>query len=87
MHGYCSEKIDVGHSWGTLRATRATFFCPQGGHCGEVQPYLKIPWKNKIIMYIYMKLCSIFSCFFLFQAEKRTKICLEQGWSRSSGVH
>ena len=29
-----------------------TFFCPQGGHCGEVQPYLKIPWNSKIIMYI-----------------------------------
>ena len=43
-----------------------TFFFPQGGHCGEVQPYLKIPWKSKIIMYIYMKLCSIFNCFFSF---------------------
>ena len=43
-----------------------TFFFPQGGHCGEVQPYLKIPWRSKIIMYIYMKLCSIFNCFFSF---------------------
>ena len=23
--------------------TMSTFFFPQGGHCGEVQPYLKIP--------------------------------------------
>ena len=45
-----------------------SFFCSQGGHCGDVQPYLKIPWKSKIIMYIiyYMKLCSIFNCFFPF---------------------
>ena len=43
-----------------------TFFFPQGGHCGEVQPHLKIPWKSKIIMYIYMKLCSILNCFFSF---------------------
>ena len=35
-------------------STKATFFCPQGGHCGEVQLYLKIPWKSKIIMYTYM---------------------------------
>ena len=35
-------------------ATTATFFCPQGGHCGEVQLYLKIPWNFKIIMYTYM---------------------------------
>ena len=73
MHGYCSEKIDVGHSWGTSWATMATFFFPQGGHCGEVQPYLKIPWKNKIIMYIYMKLCSISVAFFLFQTEEKNK--------------
>ena len=52
----------------------ATFFFPQGDHCGEVQPYLKIPWKSKIIMYIYMKLCSIFNSFFsLFQAEEKNK--------------
>ena len=30
----------------------ATFFCPQGGHCGEVQPYLIILWNSKIILYI-----------------------------------
>ena len=64
-----------------------TFLGDLKDHCGEVQPYLKIPWNSKIIMYIYMKLCSIFSCFFLFQAGKRIKNCLEQGWSRSSGVH
>ena len=32
----------------------ATFFFPQGGHCGEVQPYLNTPWRSKIIMYIYI---------------------------------
>ena len=25
--------------------------------------------------------------FFFFKLKRRTKICLEQGWSRSSGVH
>ena len=25
---------------------------PQGGHCGEVQPYLSIPWRSKITMHI-----------------------------------
>ena len=30
------------------------FVLSQGGHCGEVQLYLKIPWKSKIIMYTYM---------------------------------
>ena len=54
-----------------------TFFCPQGGHCGEVQPYLKIPWVSKIIMYIYMKLCSIFnSVSFFCRLKRRTKICV-----------
>ena len=44
----------------------ATFFFPQGGHCGEVQLYLNIPWRSQIIMYIYMKLWSIFNYFFSF---------------------
>ena len=35
-------------------ATTAIFFCPQGDHCGEVQLYLKIRWKSKIIMNTYM---------------------------------
>ena len=48
----------------------ATFFFPQGGHCGEVQPYLNAPWRSKIIMYIYMKLCSIFNCFFSFSGRR-----------------
>ena len=56
----------------------ATFFCSQGGHCGKVQPYLKIPWNSKIIMYIYMKLCSIFNCFFLFQAEEKNRFVLNR---------
>ena len=46
---------------------------PQGGHCGEVQPYLKIPLQSKITMHIYMKLCSIFNSFFLLQAEEKNK--------------
>ena len=35
-------------------STTATFSCPQGDHCGEVQLYLKIPWRSQIIMYTYM---------------------------------
>ena len=56
----------------------ATFFCSQGGHCGEVQQYLKTPWKSKTIMYSYMKLCSIFNCFFLFQAEEKNRFVLNR---------
>ena len=35
-------------------ATTATFFCSQGGHLREVQLYLEIPFKSKIIMCTYM---------------------------------
>ena len=45
----CQMTKDLDHL-----STKVTFFCPEGGHCGEVQLYLKIPWKSKIIMYIYM---------------------------------
>ena len=51
-------------------STTASFFCPQGGHCGEVQLYLKIPWKSKIIMYTYMQLCSMFDLFFSFSGRR-----------------
>ena len=60
---------------------------PQGGHCGEIQLYLKIPSKSEIIMYAYMWLCSIFNFLFSFSDRRETKEgCFEQGWGRSSDV-
>ena len=40
--------------------------------------YLKVPWKSKTIMYSYMKLCSIFNCYFLFQAEEKNRFVLNR---------
>ena len=33
--------------FGKVISTTAIFFCPQGGHCGNVQLYLKILWKSE----------------------------------------
>ena len=68
-------------------STKATFFCPQGDHCGEVQLYLKIPWNFKIIMYnLDVALLNLQFPFFFFRQKRLSKICLEQCWGRSSDV-
>ena len=61
--------------------TTAIFFCPQDGHCGKVQLYL----KNTLEVW---KLCSIFNFLFsLFRQKRIPKInCLKLGWGRSSDV-
>ena len=51
-----------------LAATKATYFCPQGGHCGEVQLYLKIPWKSEIIIvHFYVALLNLQFLIFFFR--------------------
>ena len=55
QHRSISSEIspENSHEIGQIRnqivfiTTTAIFFCPQGGHCGKVQLYLKILWKSE----------------------------------------
>ena len=53
-----------------------TSFCPQAGHCGEVQKYLKIPWKSKSFAQ-----SSISYCLFSGRREYQRLIVLNRVWA------
>ena len=57
-------------------STTVTFFCPQGGHCGEVQMYLKIRWKSKGFAQ-----SSISYCLFSGRREYQRLIVLNRVWA------
>ena len=49
--------------------------------------YLKIPWKSKIIcVHLYVALLNLQFLIFFFRQTREKKICLEQGWGRSTNV-
>ena len=55
-------------------STTVTFFCPQGGHCGEDQLYLKRPWKSK-------SFAQSSICYFLFSGRREYQRLIVLNWA------
>ena len=68
-----SAKFGIRLFFGKVISTTAIFFCPQGGHCGKVQLYLKILWKSESFAQSWIS-------YFLFSGRREYQRLIVLNW-------